>query len=157
MKDPASIQLICLSLEPSPTRIIGMENKSYSGVKMTGRLLITLLSTSLTRTRNVRPHGEYEAVSGVITFFFKRAEPKIFRRKKTRPVLARERPTWISPTNQNAAFSGSPARAREGTSRRARQVTRAANRRECTPAAARRDSRRRVAAAPAKSRVGEFM
>ena len=92
-----------------------------------------------------------------LEFFFKRGEPKIFRRKKFWPVLARERPTWNSPANQNAAFSGTPARAREDTSRRARQVTRAANRRECTPAAARRDSRRGVAAEPAKSRVGEFM
>ena len=67
-------------------------------------------------------------------------------------------------TNQNAVFvrcrarnAGPPARAREDTPRRARRVTRAVTAHECAPAAARRDSRRRAAAAPAKRRVGEFM
>ena len=56
-----------------------------------------------------------------------------------------------------AAFSGTPAWACEDTSRRARRVRRASMRQECTPAAARRDSRRRVATEPEILRVGEFL
>ena len=108
------------------------------------------------------------SIQGVrsLLFFFKRAEPKIFHFCLSALLSFSCALSVFSAlsTNQNAVFArcrarnaGPPARAREDTSRRARQVARAAMAHECAPAAARRDSRRRAAAAPAKRRVGEFM